>query len=190
MRLSLRLQTALDLCGNVESLIDIGTDHAFLPIAAIEQGLAKQAIAVDNKRGPIEKAYANIHRHHLDTAIRLVLADGLEGLDRPIQAGFLLGMGGITIATILAVPELRFIETLILGPNSEDCRPSSMARTPWLEHRRRSIRRRTRQALSHHQSNSRFDAAIRRSNKNSVPILTKRRDPALYQNDSTSASHA
>jgi tRNA (adenine22-N1)-methyltransferase len=119
MRLSLRLQTALDLCGPVDTLIDIGTDHALLPIGAIEQGLAKQAIAVDNKLGPIEKAIANIKRHRREANIKTVLADGLEGLDRPIQAAFLLGMGGITIAAILHVPELRFVETLILGPNSE-----------------------------------------------------------------------
>jgi tRNA (adenine22-N1)-methyltransferase len=119
MRLSLRLQTALALCGPVDTLIDIGTDHALLPIGAIEQGLAKQAIAVDNKLGPIEKAITNIKRHHQESNIKTVLADGLEGLDRPIQAAFLLGMGGITIAAILHVSELRFIETLILGPNSE-----------------------------------------------------------------------
>ena len=39
---------------------DIGTDHAYMPIYLIQNKLASRVIAMDVRRGPLEKAVNNI----------------------------------------------------------------------------------------------------------------------------------
>ena len=47
--------------GNV--ICDVGCDHAYLPIYTIENGLFSKAIAMDIKKGPLDKAEENIIKY-------------------------------------------------------------------------------------------------------------------------------
>ena len=51
--LSLRLQTCLDALHPLQSIADIGTDHAYLPCAGLLRGQLKRAIAADVGGGPL-----------------------------------------------------------------------------------------------------------------------------------------
>ena len=55
-----RLFSALQFVTENGVAADIGTDHAYLPIALIERGLSSFAVACDINFGPIESARKNI----------------------------------------------------------------------------------------------------------------------------------
>lgn len=120
-----RLLAAAELLGYVNSVADIGTDHAFLPIHLVREGIAKKVIACDIAEGPLSVAEANIAKYSLSDKIELRLANGLLGLkSNEVEAVTILGMGGETIADILTdAPWVKNPNiTLILQPMSCDDR--------------------------------------------------------------------
>lgn len=120
-----RLLAAAELLGYVNSVADIGTDHAFLPIHLVREGIAKKVIACDIAEGPLSVAEANIAKYSLSDKIELRLANGLLGLKpNEVEAITILGMGGETIADILTdAPWVKNPNiTLILQPMSCDDR--------------------------------------------------------------------
>jgi len=123
--LNKRLTLAAEMLGQVKSVADIGTDHAFLPIYLIKEGLAERVIACDIAEGPLSVAKANITKYGLLDKIELRLANGLLGLaPKEVDAVTILGMGGETIADILTdSPWVKNPDiTLILQPMSCDDR--------------------------------------------------------------------
>ena len=123
--LNKRLTLAAEMLGQVKSVADIGTDHAFLPIYLIKEGLAERVIACDIAEGPLSVAKANITKYGLADKIELRLANGLLGLEpNEVDAVTILGMGGETIADILTdSPWVKNPSvTLILQPMSCDDR--------------------------------------------------------------------
>ena len=123
--LNKRLIVAANMLRQEESVADIGTDHAFLPIYLIKNGIAKKVIASDIAKGPLSVARDNINKYQMSDKIELRLANGLEGI-KPMECNqiTILGMGGETIADIMkAAPWIKNKEvTLILQPMSHDDR--------------------------------------------------------------------
>lgn len=120
-----RLLVAAELLGHVNSVADIGTDHAFLPIHLIKAGIANRVIACDIAEGPLSVAKSNITKYGAGDKIELRLANGLLGLKpNEVDAITILGMGGETIADILTdSPWVKNPNiTLILQPMSCDDR--------------------------------------------------------------------
>lgn len=120
-----RLLVAAELLGQTNSVADIGTDHAFLPIHLVKEGIAQKVIACDIAEGPLAVAEANITKYGLLDKIELRLANGLLGLKpNEVEAVTILGMGGETIADILT--DSSWVKnpnmTLILQPMSCDDR--------------------------------------------------------------------
>jgi tRNA (adenine22-N1)-methyltransferase len=118
---------------------DIGTDHAYLPIALLRRGLCPCAILTDINEGPLSKARENILRAYQDAGENAVSCrrgsiatpDGVytlrcgDGLV-PIEHGeadvaVIAGMGGETILHILnADPEkTRSIGIYVLQPRTK-----------------------------------------------------------------------
>ncbi|MDD4238723.1 MAG: class I SAM-dependent methyltransferase [Desulfotomaculaceae bacterium] len=101
---------------------DIGTDHAYLPIFLIKQGICRFVIATDLREGPFQSAVHKIKEHVLEDRIGLRLGDGLQPL-KPGEAEVvvLAGMGGNTIRGILAgAPQtLAGIKRLVLQPMTD-----------------------------------------------------------------------
>ena len=123
--LNKRLIKAAEMLGDVKSVADIGTDHAFLPIYLIREGICERVIACDIAEGPLSVAATNITKYGLLGKIELRLADGLKGLKPMEVRGItILGMGGETIADIIQdAPWVKNPEiTLILQPMSCDDR--------------------------------------------------------------------
>lgn len=103
-------------------LIDVGTDHALLPLAWLAEHPASRAIGIDRGEMPLGRAELNRAQSPDAARLQLRLQDGL-GEWIPDTAGAVLsisGMGGITMSGILerarAVREQR-LARLVLGPN-------------------------------------------------------------------------
>lgn len=84
------------------SIADIGTDHAYLPIWLVSNGISKTALACDVRKGPLDRAIENIKAAGLENRIQTGLADGLSGVESfsPDDI-FLCGMGGELIVSII-----------------------------------------------------------------------------------------
>ncbi len=101
--LSLRLCSALPYLRPGAAVIDVGTDHAYLPIHLVGEGIASRALACDINQGPIESAEKNIAAAGLGDKIATLCTDGLHGTE-----GFdpdnvmIFGMGGELIIRILS----------------------------------------------------------------------------------------
>lgn len=101
---------------------DIGTDHAYLPIFLVEEGICPRVIATDLNPGPFRSAGRKVEEHNLGNKIELRLGDGLKPL-KPGEADVLVlaGMGGNTIREILAAsPDvIKTVRRLVLQPMAD-----------------------------------------------------------------------
>ena len=83
-------------------ICDVGTDHAFLPIYLVQNGIAEKAVAGDIRKGPLQSAVQNITKAGLQDKIRTVLSDGLQNVPPDGLTDIIIaGMGGETIIHIL-----------------------------------------------------------------------------------------
>ncbi|MEE1042432.1 MAG: class I SAM-dependent methyltransferase [Clostridia bacterium] len=100
INLTPRLQCVANCIEKCNILADIGTDHAYIPIYAIQKSIAQKAIASDVVEGPLKIATENIHSHELQDKIFPCLANGLESAgDADIIV--IAGMGGKLICDII-----------------------------------------------------------------------------------------
>lgn len=122
IKISERLRTVAHLIRPGNSVADIGTDHGYLPIYIVKQGIADKVIAMDVRKGPLEKARNNVAAYQVADQITLRLSDGLEKLlPAEVQTVTICGMGGKLIQTILTKGLDRITKDtqLILSPQSE-----------------------------------------------------------------------
>ena len=118
-----RLRAAAAFVPKGASLGDIGTDHAYLPIALCEAGGISGAVAVDVHEGPYRSAVAAVKSRGLENVIDVRFGDGLAPL-RPgeVDTLTLTGMGGRTMLEILSArPDvLESVKVLILQPQNTE----------------------------------------------------------------------
>ena len=97
-----RLCSAVPYIKRGDRIIDVGTDHAYLPIYLVSEGIASRALACDINQGPIDSARANIHEAGLEGRIDTLKTDGLLGTESFCPDDILIfGMGGDLIVKIL-----------------------------------------------------------------------------------------
>ena len=98
-----RLFSAVSYVRLGASIADIGTDHAYLPIYLLREGIASGALACDIGAGPISCACENISAAGLSDRISTLQTDGLHGVERFSPDHILIfGMGGELIVKILS----------------------------------------------------------------------------------------
>ena len=119
--LGARLASAKQYVTHGGRVIDVGTDHAYLPIALIREGISSAALACDINEGPIASARDNIAAAGLSDRIETLLTDGLHGTEHfGADDVMIFGMGGELIVRILS--EADFVKDprvgLILQPMS------------------------------------------------------------------------
>lgn len=115
-----RLQTVLDLLSPCRLLADVGTDHAKLPVRAIECGIAQRALAIDVLSKPLRGARRTVEASGLSSRIDLVQADGFSDLERGmVDAVTIAGMSGRSMVRICrqAAAELAQVQQLVIQPN-------------------------------------------------------------------------
>ena len=121
IRLSARLAAVAALVPAGASVIDVGTDHAMVPVWLVQAGSCPHVLATDIRPGPLRNAAALLERTGTGDRIRLMQTDGLAGIDPGgYDAVIIAGMGGETVASILsAAPWTRSGALLILAPQSK-----------------------------------------------------------------------
>lgn len=121
-RLSKRMEAVAALVSLEGVLADVGTDHAYVPIALVERGKIRRAIAMDIGEGPLSRAQANIEAEGLAEQIETRLSDGLAEL-APGEAEIILiaGMGGELVLRILTegTAVCGRAKELVLQPQSD-----------------------------------------------------------------------
>ena len=122
--ISKRLELVASFVPQGAVLLDVGSDHAYLPIDLVERGRIKSAIAGEVVEGPYQSAVKNVEAHGLDEKIQVRLANGLAAFEEADQVSVITiaGMGGRLIATILeeGLEKLANVERLILQPNNRE----------------------------------------------------------------------
>lgn len=122
MKLSPRLLAVTSFVKKGSRVADIGTDHGYVPIWLIEEGIAESALAMDVRKGPLERAESHIRLYGLEDRIQTRLSDGLKEL-RAGEADTVViaGMGGELMIRILDEGRHMWdsLRRLILSPQSE-----------------------------------------------------------------------
>lgn len=120
MQLSGRLQRIADFVRPGDRIIDVGTDHAYIPIWLLLQDPNATAIATDIRSGPLERAGADAAYYGVAERLKLLLCDGLA-LCAPDDADtvILAGMGGETMIGILSAAPWTREKRLILQPQTK-----------------------------------------------------------------------
>lgn len=122
--ISKRLELVASFVPQGAVLLDVGSDHAYLPIELVERGQIERAIAGEVVDGPYQSAVKNVEAHGLNEKIQVRLANGLAAFEEADQVSVITiaGMGGRLIATILeeGLDKLANVERLILQPNNRE----------------------------------------------------------------------
>ncbi len=117
-KLSKRLETIISVIDECYAVVDVGTDHAWLPIELVRRGISKKVYAIDNKSGPLEKAKANVTSAGLLDNIECILEDGLQNFREDVDVAIIAGVGVQTIISILEhAYNLQNYKRLVLQPN-------------------------------------------------------------------------
>ena len=97
----IRIKALASLVDKDSRLVDIGTDHALLPIYLYENEITKKVTGSDISNNALEFAKNNLKKHNLSDKIKLIVSDGFTNLNDEYDTAVISGMGTDTIKKIL-----------------------------------------------------------------------------------------
>ena len=97
----IRIKALASLVDKDNRLVDIGTDHALLPIYLYENEITKKVTGSDISSNALEFAKNNLKKHNLSDKIKLIVSDGFTNLNDEYDTAVISGMGTDTIKKIL-----------------------------------------------------------------------------------------
>ena len=102
MKLDSRLMAIANLVRKDKIFADIGTDHAYLPVYLVKNGIINKAIAADLRIGPLENAKLAVESYNYSDKIELRLSDGLDNFkENEVEEIAVAGMGGLLISSFI-----------------------------------------------------------------------------------------
>lgn len=97
-----RLEAIRRLIPEGRGVIDVGTDHGYLPVQLYKDGYGGRILASDIRPGPLAAARERAEREGAQQHIRFSLCDGLDDCPpESVDTIVIAGMGGDTICGIL-----------------------------------------------------------------------------------------
>lgn len=120
MHLSKRLQRIAYFVRPGDKIVDVGTDHAYIPIWLLLNGIAAAAYATDIRSGPLDRAQKDADHFGVSERLKLTQCDGLLQTDPDaVDTVIIAGMGGETIMGILSAAPWTRGKRLILQPQTK-----------------------------------------------------------------------
>lgn len=113
---SLRLEAVASFVKKDSIVLDVGTDHAYLPIILSKQGKCKKIIASDISENALSYGKANLKKYNINN-VTIVLSDGLKNITNKYDTLTICGMGTYTIIDILKSGYLP--ENIIISSNND-----------------------------------------------------------------------
>jgi tRNA (adenine22-N1)-methyltransferase len=102
MKLTPRLEKIASMIPKCQCVGDVGTDHAYIPVALVERHVVEKAIASDVVDGPVRNARKTVDRYGVSEDVEVRKGSGLEPYQvGEIQGVIIAGMGGALIADII-----------------------------------------------------------------------------------------
>lgn len=102
MKLTPRLEKIASMIPKCQCVGDVGTDHAYIPVALVERHVVEKAIASDVVDGPVRNARKTVDRYGVSEGVEVRKGSGLEPYQvGEIQGLIIAGMGGALIADII-----------------------------------------------------------------------------------------
>lgn len=98
------------------SVLDVGTDHGYLPIYLSENKLCKKIMASDISKNALNFAKKNIEDRKIKN-IKLFLSNGLKSIDDEYDTLVISGMGTHSIIDILNTGKIP--DSIILSSNND-----------------------------------------------------------------------
>ncbi len=112
-KLDARLSAVASLVRNGSRVADIGTDHGYLLVYLIENGICPCGIAADINKGPLENARKTVVEAGICDKVELILSDGLKNItENSCDDIVIAGMGGNLITDILSACPWIYNENL------------------------------------------------------------------------------
>lgn len=121
---TIRLKEIANYLENSDRLADIGCDHGYLGILAIEKGITFLQL-IDNKEEPLKSAIRNLKNYDFynnqKITIAYTLSSGLNDLLPNISAITIAGMGGRLITKIFSddLDKLKKLDKIIIQANTD-----------------------------------------------------------------------
>ena len=121
IKLSKRLQAIAELIPPYGGVVDVGTDHGYIPLWLLQKGFKGHVSATDINEGPLNSAKASAKELDMENRMSFHLCDGLATVDpSTVSTVVIAGMGGENISAILqAAPWTKRGKVLILQPMSK-----------------------------------------------------------------------
>lgn len=96
-----RIEALASLVDKDASLLDIGTDHAYLPIYLYKNNITKNVVGSDISSQVLKYAKNNLKKFALEDKIKLILSDGFKNIQEKYDIAVISGVGTKTIEKIL-----------------------------------------------------------------------------------------
>lgn len=122
IKLSKRMKMIVSLCDYCDTIIDVGTDHGKVAITVANLNLAKNVIAIDNKKGPLKACEENAKFYLTNHTVNFttLLSNGLSMIDKDNECGIIItGIGFDNMCEILNDITERNFKYLILSPHTK-----------------------------------------------------------------------
>lgn len=121
MELSTRLYTMAKFVPQGSKVVDVGTDHGYIPIYLSQNKIVKSCIASDINKGPLQNAAKHMAKYNINN-IELRQGNGLQKITLTDERDTIIigGMGGYLIIDILKNAEeiVKGANHLILQPQN------------------------------------------------------------------------
>jgi tRNA (adenine22-N1)-methyltransferase len=116
--ISSRLHKIATYLNSEDFILDIGSDHAYLPIYLMKNKLVKHVYASEINQGPYNHAQKNINKYQLKKDITLFLTSGLQNIPKDYNTITISGMGSTLMVDILSYSNLDNVDKIILQSNT------------------------------------------------------------------------
>ena len=92
LKLSKRMEMIVSLCEEVDTIIDVGTDHGKVAITVANLNISKKVIAIDNKIGPLNACKENAEKYLTTPHAKFEtsLQNGIENIEKNIECGIII----------------------------------------------------------------------------------------------------